>query len=191
MPAIIVRFAIFALCHSLLSADCVKYRVRACWPSTARFYRLAYNLLAIASFGWVVAVLPGSSQLYAVHPTGATVMRFSQVILLMLLCRCTMQTGLEDFLGLRQLRHSKDDHTPQLITKGCYRLVRHPQYALASALLILNPVVTINYALFSLLSTLYFLWGCFIEERRLLALFGAEYRQYRDNTPLIIPRIRS
>lgn len=43
---------------------------------------------------------------------------------------------------------------------------------------------------FALLGTLYAVIGTFFEERNLMAELGAEYKTYRANVPMWIPRLR-
>ena len=77
-----------------------------------------------------------------------------------------------------------------VVTTGCYHHVRHPQYTLAVILLVATPKMSVNFAILTLLSTLYFIWGGYIEERRLLSVCGDEYRRYQMTTPMFIPRLR-
>ena len=189
MPQLASRFLCFVLLHSLLAADFVKVWFAVHVPSSRRWYRLAYNILALASFWWVMSAIPGSPRLYAVPAPAVPLLYGIQVAALLLLCRCAAQTGLGDFLGFRQLRQLSE--TPLIVvTTGCYHHVRHPQYTLAVVLLAATPKMSVNFAILTLLSTLYFIWGGYIEERRLLSVYGDEYRRYQMTTPMFIPRLR-
>jgi protein-S-isoprenylcysteine O-methyltransferase Ste14 len=100
---------------------------------------------------------------------------------------CVRRTGAGDFLGFTQLRHGPAER-PLLVTDGYYAMVRHPLYLFSIAFLLLNPVMTAQWLLLTVLSTLYFIIGGLIEERRLLKEFGDQYRRYRRRVPFIAPR---
>jgi protein-S-isoprenylcysteine O-methyltransferase Ste14 len=51
-----------------------------------------------------------------------------------------------------------------------------------------NPRITVNGLTVTVLADAYFLFGVFMEERRLVGLFGEQYREYRRRVPLMIPR---
>jgi protein-S-isoprenylcysteine O-methyltransferase Ste14 len=189
MPQLIWRFLCFVLLHSLFAADFVKAWTAVHWPSSRRWYRLIYNILALTSFWWVMSALPGSPRLYAAPAPALPVLFGIQMVALLLLCRCAAQTGLGDLLGFRQLRHDNET-PPTVVTTGCYRHVRHPQYSLAVILLVATPEMSVNFAILTLLTILYFIWGGYIEEHRLLSVCGDEYRHYRMTTPMFIPRFR-
>jgi len=68
-----------------------------------------------------------------------------------------------------------------------YRLVRHP---LMTGFLIAfwaTPRMTLGHLVFAGLSTGYIVVGTLLEERDLLAHFGAVYERYRRNVPMLIP----
>lgn len=188
MPEIVYRFLLFALIHSLLAVQSVRKLI--CRTQTmSRFYRLVYNFVALVSFAWVVAALthPGSPELYAVTGYPAVVLRGIQGGALIVLCYCAAQTGLGEFLGIRQIL-TGEESAPLITQKGCYRHVRHPQYALAVIVLLAAPTVTVDYALFTLLATIYFIVGSFIEEARMCQIFGDDYRRYQRDVPMFFPR---
>lgn len=80
----------------------------------------------------------------------------------------------------------------QLVTRGVYRIVRHPMYsafwlmAVGQALLLSNVVAGL--AGLVGFGILYFL-RIAEEERMMLNTFGEEYREYMKRTPRIIPRV--
>lgn len=80
--------------------------------------------------------------------------------------------------------------TPQVIRKSVFRIVRHPMY-LSEILLYLS------FLLFSLSLAAVVVWTLGIgflhviaryEERRLLAYFGKDYRDYMRDVPMWLPR---
>jgi len=186
MPEIAGRFVLFALIHSLLATNTVKGWVCR-HRSITRIYRLTYNLLALGSFAWVLATLPDSPVLYTISGIPAVILRGFQACALLMLCRCAAQTGLGDFIGISQLMTGQEN-APQFTRSGCYRVVRHPQYTLAVLFLLATPGMSANFALFTLLSVLYFAIGGYIEEDRLRNTFGVEYCRYQTEVPMFIPR---
>ena len=114
----------------------------------------------------------------------------AQLAIAVAIFRCVRQTGAGDFLGIRQLR-SADTAPRTLVTSGCYARVRHPLYLYSTLFLLLNPVMTAQWALLTLFSATYFIVGGMIEERRLLNEFGDEYRRYRQRVPFMIPSIKA
>ena len=187
MPELACRFLLFALIHSLLATDRVKGLLCGNRRSITRYYRLLYNLLAMASFAWVLASLPGSPLLYSLTGSPQIILHSLQACALLLLCRCAAQTGLSDFLGIRQLL-TKEKQPPFFTRKGCYGHVRHPQYTVAVIFLLVSPTMTVNHALFTLLSTAYFILGGVLEETRLCDIFGDDYRRYQQEVPMFIPK---
>jgi protein-S-isoprenylcysteine O-methyltransferase Ste14 len=81
----------------------------------------------------------------------------------------------------------------RLVTVGPYRYVRHPQYfALMLMTLGLSLIFnTLQLLLFALSTTAAFYISALMEERKLLAIFGQQYRDYAAKTPRFIPRLKS
>jgi len=75
----------------------------------------------------------------------------------------------------------------RLVTGGCYRVVRHPLYLFSILFLLFNPVITTRWLILSALSSVYFIVGALIEERRLLAEHGEAYQIYQLTVPFMIP----
>lgn len=94
------------------------------------------------------------------------------------------------FIGLRQLRHPDSEMKTKLVTRGFYRWVRHPLYFFSLVIFWLMPVMTDLSLAFIMASTLYFIIGTVPEERKLVKIYGEDYRQYQQDVPRIIPWLK-
>jgi protein-S-isoprenylcysteine O-methyltransferase Ste14 len=96
-----------------------------------------------------------------------------------------------EMFGLRQVStHRKPvAGVQEFKTRLLYRLVRHP---LMSGFLLAfwaTPHMTVGHLLFAVLTTGYILIGVRLEERDLVAQFGAIYENYRQHVPMLMPRV--
>ncbi len=189
MVDFITRLLVFAVIHSLLALPNLQRRIGKIFPRAGRFYRLIYNFIALVTFFWAMAAWHLSPVLYIVPGAGSLLFHLMQLVCLVSLVRCAAQTGIGDFLGLRQLRGNPGDH--RLVTTGCYNRVRHPLYSLALIFLVLNPVMTLKWLILTMFSTVYFVVGARIEERRLVAEFSDSYRRYQERVPMFLPHRRT
>lgn len=80
--------------------------------------------------------------------------------------------------------------THRLETRGVYNWVRHPMLA-AGLLFLLTSGPSLNNIAYTAFYAAYMLIGGYYEERRLLRVFGDEYRAYQRRVGAFIPRIRS
>jgi protein-S-isoprenylcysteine O-methyltransferase Ste14 len=187
----------FGLVHSLLAASAFKSWLGRVF---GRGYRLAYNLFAVVHIGVVLAAgwslwapqarefpLPGWAEI-----AGLAVQAVGAVILLLAL----RQYDLGRFGGLAQLREAADSVDPDrhadrapaepLNTTGLNAVVRHPIY-LGAHLLLWGGVRDEFSLATALWASLYLVIGARFEERRLIALYGAEYEAYRARVPGQVP----
>ncbi|MDD2539529.1 MAG: NnrU family protein [Desulfuromonadaceae bacterium] len=184
----VFRFLLFVAVHSILAIPSLKRRVSEKNKHLSRFYRVYYNLLSLALFGWTMAVFRNSTVLYVVPGAWSLVMYFMQLLFLIILFACTRQSGAAEFLGIHRLS-AAGAQTHTLITSGCYRVVRHPLYLYSLLFLLCNPVISTRWLLLTLLSAIYFVIGARLEETRLVVEFGDEYRAYQHAVPFMFPRI--
>jgi protein-S-isoprenylcysteine O-methyltransferase Ste14 len=98
-----------------------------------------------------------------------------------------------DLFGLRQVvLHFRDrdySETP-FVMPLLYRFIRHPLYVGWLITFWAAPTMSAGHFQFALVMTAYILVAIPMEERDLGILHGDAYRQWRDDTPAFVPRIR-
>jgi protein-S-isoprenylcysteine O-methyltransferase Ste14 len=104
----------------------------------------------------------------------------------------TFQIDHFELFGLRQavdaLRGAAD-RTQAFRTPLLYRLVRHPLMLGLLLAFWATPHMTAGHLLFAVMNTAYILVGVRLEERDLIATFGASYERYRRRVPMLMPRL--
>ena len=98
-----------------------------------------------------------------------------------------------DLFGLRQVwlyLVGKPYTARPFVTPGPYRMVRHPLYVGWFFAFWMTPVMTIAHLVFAVATAAYILLAIQFEEHDLVAEHGADYEQYRDRVPMLIPSLR-
>lgn len=97
-----------------------------------------------------------------------------------------------DLFGLRQVwlqLLGKPYTALPFQTPAAYKLVRHPLYLGWFFVFWCTAQMTVAHLLFAILTSVYILIGIFLEERDLLRVHP-EYRAYRQQVPMLLPRFR-
>ncbi|MCZ7381167.1 MAG: isoprenylcysteine carboxylmethyltransferase family protein [Candidatus Methanoperedens sp.] len=182
----ILYFLIFIIIHSALAADYIKNKAKRLLGERYRFYRMIYTLISILTF--VPAFLlwikySGSTPLvYSIPRWAFPLIILARALALGIFVYASYQTDILVFTGLKQT-HEKSI----LITNGAYGIVRHPLYSSGILLLITKMEMSRLDLIAVLLVSIYLIIGAYIEERRLLSIFGDEYRRYRQQVSMFIP----
>ncbi len=96
-----------------------------------------------------------------------------------------------DLFGLRQpwLAFKRVEDVPgRFVTRGLYKLVRHPLMLGFLIAFWATPHMTAGHLLFALMTTGYIFFSVYLlEERDLMKFHPAEYAEYKRTTPGILP----
>lgn len=176
---------VFGLAHSMLAGQSAK----AAFKNTlGRKYRLAYNVLAIVTFALAAwAGLTVFSTAPDIEWGGRAkvwlgIIGISGWILLFI---AAGGYDMRRFMGLSQATENTSEDEP-LRTDGLHRYVRHPLYS-AVFLILMGGAWTHFGLATALFGSIYIFIGTWSEERKLIALYGQDYIDYRQNVPAFIP----
>jgi protein-S-isoprenylcysteine O-methyltransferase Ste14 len=175
-----VLFTAFALHHSVFARPAVKNRLaaRLSAPLERSVYTWVASLLfVVVCAGW--RAVPG--QLYQLSGLAAVAGYAVQLLAIVLTARSSARLDVLDLAGVRPFVSSRtgaSEHVP-LVTTGLYGFVRHPLYFAWMLLVFAAPRMTMTRLTFAVLSTAYLAIAIPFEERALVRVFGAQYREYQ------------
>jgi protein-S-isoprenylcysteine O-methyltransferase Ste14 len=180
--------------HSLLAHPTVKSCFQRLLGRWQGYYRLLYNLLAMATLLPVVSIyLEASGPVLVAWPDWLAplpwVMRGLAFWLLLAGARAY---GMRRFLGLDPLTPRQNqgaEAREPLVVTGILQYVRHPWY-LAGLLLLWGRDLAARDLVTAILLSGYLYLGSVLEERRLVAEFGDRYRRYQREVPRFLPLCR-
>ena len=78
--------------------------------------------------------------------------------------------------------------THRLVVSGAYRWVRHPMLA-GGLLFMLTSGPSLNNLVYTVMYTAYMVIGGYYEERRMIKIFGEDYRRYQRQVGAFFPRL--
>jgi protein-S-isoprenylcysteine O-methyltransferase Ste14 len=205
-----VAFTAFAVLHSVGAQEPFKDAL-ARWTGrflVDYFWRLAYCALSfvalyygVASLHWArnpdydVWLIDYPDWLWAV----VTVLHLGSIALIYI---AFLQSDYLEFLGLKQAgrgllllfgRSSAESRlelfgTDRLVVRGVYAWVRHPMLV-GGLLFLLTGGPSLNNLVYTGLYAAYMVIGGYYEERRLLRVFGDDYRRYQRQVGAFFPRL--
>lgn len=192
---VILAWTAFAVFHSLTVSERYEGLARRAMGERAfaAYHRLLFTAYSFVAFFLLVLYLRTvpDHPLYRLEGGVRLLFHAAQALAFALLLWTPWD--IREFLGIRQWRRHRDgrakepDRGVRLYTGKAYRIVRHPLYLGISLILVFHPVQSRNTFLSTGLAILYFYVGTFFEERRMVRIFGEEYRNYQQRVPRFLP----
>lgn len=180
----------YCVLHSALASQSLKNRLKQRMKNY-KLYRVWYTLFA---FVFLVALIYYQIKLPTVALfslnsfvlVGGIIIGFSGMLLMTVCIR-------KYFMSLSGLRSLFiENYSNELQITGVHKYVRHPLYlgtfAFIWGLFLLLPYLSLFIS--NLIITIYTLIGIELEEKKLVAEFGAQYTAYRKKVPKLVPFIK-
>jgi protein-S-isoprenylcysteine O-methyltransferase Ste14 len=186
---LVIYLACFAAIHSLMASLPFKRRAqKILGRRTSRWYPVIFSLTALVMvlpLVYLVYLFPGKV-LYVVPSPWRWAMVACQV-LAGLLSIMAFTDGPHRFKVPLQLAGPQASEAELLKPHGIYCWMRDP-FLLSGFLIIwLTPFMTTNILILYVMVTVYLYLGSLHWEKRLLAQFGEEYRDYQRKVPRMVP----
>jgi protein-S-isoprenylcysteine O-methyltransferase Ste14 len=190
----LLLMALFAVQHSVMA----RQRFKAWWtqfvpkPVERSTYVLFASLSLLLLF-WLWRPLPTVIWEVEDADIAVTIVTLSLAGWVIVLTSTFIINHFELF-GLHQVTDhlvGKEATPPRFKTPLFYKFVRHPIYLGFIIAFWAAPTMSAGHLLFAVVTTIYIFVGITLEERDLVALFGDEYRQYKQRVSMLIPWRRS
>lgn len=188
---LVVFWISYGVLHSVLASAAVKKYCKRRWGKNFVYYRFVYNIFAFAGLAAIAWYQFSVETVYLFGPVLLLQLVGTMVsiagLILMIICIKKYFTGLSGLLNIKQ----KETQPTALIISGVHRYVRHPLYLGTFVFIwgfwLVFPLLSL--LLSNTIITLYTLVGIELEEKKLIADFGDDYKTYREKVPRIIPKI--
>jgi len=178
--------------HSALISLTVTTAIQKRFGKGFRFYRFFYNTVAIVTIipVWIYGRTIGSPLVYRWDGAGVFGQGFLLVAAMTLFLAGARHYDLLRFAGLRQLRDGAKGQglgiKGRLDTTGVLGVTRHPWYMGAITLLWASDADGARMVA-NIILTGYLVIGAWLEERKLVAEYGDEYREYQERVSMLLP----
>jgi protein-S-isoprenylcysteine O-methyltransferase Ste14 len=182
-----IEFSIF---HSVFASEKFKNFMQGLMKRQYKYYRMLYSVFAFINLSIIVVY----------HSTINTVLLWKASSSEIIIAGTAMTIGgfimiyfavkfFFELSGAGIFLQTKKSQT--LIITSLYKFVRHPLYT--ATLLFIWSIFFCRPTLSNLISciciTVYTIIGIYFEERKLIKDFGDSYIQYRNKTPMLIPKL--
>jgi protein-S-isoprenylcysteine O-methyltransferase Ste14 len=193
---IIILFFVYGYIHTFLASNKLKMLISKYYTGFLPYYRLAYNIYALASLWLIIKLSPKPDLiLYDLPKPFDLIILIPQFGAIAGFLWTLRYVDAKEFLGISQIiRHHKKnynfadlDERSELRTDGVFRLCRHPIYLFSILILIFRAQMTWFYFVALICIITYFYVGSIFEEKKLIEKFGNDYRNYQSTVPRIIP----
>ncbi len=193
---IVFLFTLYGFIHSVIASEKVKVFFKKTFGKLIAFYRLGYNVFALIGLYLIWDLAPHPSlQIYKLPPPYDYLVLIPQIIALAGIIWCFKYICFKEFIGLNQIdRYLRNEYSENdldenytLRIDGPYKYSRHPIYFFSIIILMSRAEMSLFYLTMFVSFTAYFYIGSYYEEKKMVRLFGDDYRDYQKKVPRIFP----
>jgi protein-S-isoprenylcysteine O-methyltransferase Ste14 len=187
---LVALWLLFGVLHSVLAAEWFKRLMQARLGRGYKYYNFAYSVFAMLT---LIAILifqfNMASRLLYVAPNWVKLLLWLPVLTGLLIMAVVIKKYFFSLSGISVFYK----HQPPVALEqgGLNRYVRHPLYfgtlLFIWGLFFVFPFL--NGLLACIVITLYTILGAMLEEKKLIKQFGEQYVLYKEQVPMLIPRL--
>ena len=189
---LIICWVFYYALHSVLASFTIKRAFERWLGRRYRYYRLAYTIIAAVGLVAILIYQYSIDTTILWEPRAVTYLAGGILavtgIIIMAIC---VKKYFYQLSGVQSVCEA--DPTGALRTDGIHQRMRHPLYAgtllFVWGLFFVFPFI--NNLIAVILLTTYVYIGIILEERKLVLIYGEQYKSYRRHVPMLIPRLKA
>jgi protein-S-isoprenylcysteine O-methyltransferase Ste14 len=160
------------------------------------FYRIIYNLISLVIYLNIVYFVKNSTETFLLPPPLIYIFTIISLTGFLIAVIAFFQTDVLEFLGIKQVwrfftkgkrKSKKLFGYDKLVANGMFQFVRHPMYFGVSLVFLFNPYISTLTLTDRICAVSYLIIGSFFEEKRMLMVFGIQYKLYKESVPRFLP----
>ncbi|MGQ4872045.1 MAG: methyltransferase family protein [Candidatus Thorarchaeota archaeon] len=186
----VLTTVLFGIQHSGMSSHRIKYVIINRWGKETYSRVFTWSSLLI----FLVAFLTVDYRIWLrpLFDIGSIDWRLAIVAVSLTVIGLVVAVRASSVISVSTVADMQSDRQPELVTDGIYARIRHPLY-LATVLIFLSLIplyVELHVAVFALAMSVYTVVGAYLEERKLVNVYGPAYIEYRQRAGFILPKLR-